>query len=113
MVDRRGFAPRSPACGAGDLLNDRAAQKEKMVAEAGIEPTRWRLMRPAPSHLATPQFVELEKWHGVPVLPRSRKVLEALLRMLAPAASKSENGADSRTCTGIAWLADRHPALER
>lgn len=40
LVDRRGFAPRSPACGAGDLLNDRAAQIEKMVAEAGIEPTR-------------------------------------------------------------------------
>ena len=31
--------------------------KRKMVAEAGIEPTRRRLMRPAPSHLATPQFV--------------------------------------------------------
>lgn len=28
MVDRRGFAPRSPACKAGDLLNDRAARNE-------------------------------------------------------------------------------------
>jgi hypothetical protein len=27
MVDRHGFAPCSPACGAGDLLNDRAAQE--------------------------------------------------------------------------------------
>ena len=27
MVDRHGFAPCSPACEAGDLLNDRAAQK--------------------------------------------------------------------------------------
>lgn len=26
MVDRHGFAPCSPACEAGDLLNDRAAQ---------------------------------------------------------------------------------------
>ena len=29
---------------------------------------------------------EKRKWHDVPVLPRSRKVLEALLRKLAPAA---------------------------
>lgn len=28
----------------------------KMVAEAGIEPARCRLMRPAPSHLAPPQL---------------------------------------------------------
>ena len=28
MVDRHGFAPCSPACKAGDLLNDRAAQLE-------------------------------------------------------------------------------------
>ena len=28
MVDRHGFAPCSPACGAGDLLNDRAAQEK-------------------------------------------------------------------------------------
>ena len=27
MVDRHGFAPCSPACEAGDLLNDRAAQE--------------------------------------------------------------------------------------
>ena len=27
-----------------------------------------------------------EKWHGVPVLPRARKVLETELRKLAPAA---------------------------
>lgn len=26
LVDRHGFAPRSPACKAGDLLTDRAAQ---------------------------------------------------------------------------------------
>lgn len=26
LVDRHGFAPCSPACEAGDLLNDRAAQ---------------------------------------------------------------------------------------
>lgn len=30
----------------------------KMVAEAGIEPTLERLMRPVPSHLATPQFIK-------------------------------------------------------
>ena len=48
MVDRRGFAPRSSACKAGDLLNDRAARKRGcalceaaplVVAEEGIEPT--------------------------------------------------------------------------
>ncbi len=39
-------------------------------------------MRPLPSRLAPPQ---LEKWHGVPVLPRARKVLETKLRKLAPA----------------------------
>ena len=54
-----------------------------MVAGAGIEPAHWRLMRPLPSHLAPPRF---EKWHGVPVLPRARPVLEAELRKLAPAA---------------------------
>ena len=30
---------------------------DELIAEAGIEPARCRLMRPAPSHLATPQFV--------------------------------------------------------
>ena len=35
MVDRRGFAPRSPACGAGDLLNDRAAQEKKNGSGGG------------------------------------------------------------------------------
>ena len=29
-VDRRGFAPRSPACEASDLLNDRAAHELMM-----------------------------------------------------------------------------------
>ena len=83
MVDRHGFAPCSPACGAGDLLNDRAAQ-EKLVAGAGVEPAHRRLMRPLPSHLAPPRF---EKWHGASVLPRARGVLETLLRKLAPAVS--------------------------
>ena len=54
----------------------------KLVAGAGIEPARRRLMRPLPSHLAPPRF---EKWHGVSVLPRARPVLEAELRKLAPA----------------------------
>jgi hypothetical protein len=40
-------------------------------------------MRPLPSHLAPRDF---EKWHGVSVLPRARKVLETKLRKLAPAA---------------------------
>ena len=53
-----------------------------LVAGAGIEPARKRLMRPLPSHLAPPRF---EKWHGVSVLPRARGVLETLLRKLAPA----------------------------
>ena len=53
-----------------------------MVAGAGIEPARRRFMRPLPSHLAPPRF---EKWHGVPVLPRARGVLETLLRKLTPA----------------------------
>ena len=50
-----------------------------------------------------------EKWHGVPVLPRARKVLETELRKLAPAAHVGcfycvflKIGAASRTCTGIA-----------
>ena len=55
----------------------------KVVAGAGLEPAYWRLMRPLPYLLATPQF---EKWHGVSVLPRARGVLETLLRKLAPAA---------------------------
>jgi hypothetical protein len=55
MVDRHGFAPCSPACEASDLLNDRAAHA-KVVARAGIEPAYWRLMRPLPYLLATPQF---------------------------------------------------------
>ena len=54
-----------------------------MVAGAGIEPARRRLMRPLPSHLAPPRF---ERWHGVPVLPRARPDLETELRKLAPAA---------------------------
>ena len=57
----------------------------KLVAGAGIEPAYWRLMRPLPYLLATPQF---EKWHGVSVLPRARGVLETLLRKLAPAVLK-------------------------
>lgn len=78
----------------------------KMVAGAGIEPARRRLMRPLPSHLAPPGF---GKWHGVSVLPRARGVLETLLRKLAPAAhvvwfdcGYLKNGAVSRNCTGIA-----------
>ena len=56
-------------------------------------------MRPLPSHLAPPRF---EKWHGVSVLPRARKVLETKLRKLAPAVLwVFENGAVSRNCTGI------------
>ncbi len=57
----------------------------KLVAGAGVEPARRRLMRPLPSHLAPPRF---EKWHGVSVLPRAREVLETLLRKLAPAVFK-------------------------
>ena len=97
LVDRHGFAACSPACEASDLLNGRAARR-KLVAGTGIEPARRRLMRPLPSHLAPPRF---EKWHGVSVpfdrlralskrsaskrLPRARRVLETLLRKLAPA----------------------------
>ena len=54
----------------------------ELVAGAGIEPARKRLMRPLPSHLAPPRF---EEWHGVSVLPRARSVLETELRILAPA----------------------------
>ena len=77
---------------------------EKLVAGAGIEPARKRLMRPRPFHLATPQWKE--EWHGVPVLPRARGVLETLLRQLAPAAhvvcfENVKIGALSRTLTGI------------
>ena len=82
LVDRHGFAPCSPACGAGDLLNDRAAQKKtgsggrnRTGALAAYEAAALPLGDPA-----------IEKWHGVSVLPRARGVLEALLRNLAPAA---------------------------
>ena len=82
LVDRHGFAPCSPACGAGDLLNDRAAQKKtgsggrnRTGALAAYEAAALPLGDPA-----------IEKWHGVSVLPRARGVLEALLRKLAPAA---------------------------
>ena len=70
-------------------------------------------MKPLPYHLATPLW--LENWHGVPVLPRTRKVLETPLRKLTPAVLyvSENNGAASRTCTGIPWLASRNPALER
>ena len=51
----------------------------------------------------------MKKWHGVPVLPRARKVLETELRKLAPAAHVVcfyggflKIGAASRICTGIA-----------
>lgn len=77
VVDRRGFAPRSPVCKTGDLLTDRAAHKNlkwhqsrgressgrdslpKAARRAGaerqaIEPARVRLMRTPPSHLAPP-----------------------------------------------------------
>ncbi len=46
----------------------------------------------------------MEKWHGVSVLPRARKVLETLLRKLAPAVHYCvflKIGAVSRICTGI------------
>jgi hypothetical protein len=55
-------------------------------------------MKPLPYRLATPLL--LGKWHGVPVLPRIRKCLESSLRKLTPAVC-DENGAASRTCTGI------------
>lgn len=58
-----------------------------MVAGAGIEPAHWRLMKPPPFHLATPQ---LRMWHGAPVLPRARGVLETLLRKLAHAVHENE-----------------------
>ncbi len=35
MVDCRGIAPRSPACKADDLLNDRAAQKKWRPVQGG------------------------------------------------------------------------------
>ena len=56
-----------------------------VIAGAGIEPARKRLMRPLPSHLATPQLLEI--WHGVSVPPRAGEVLETPLRKLAPAVS--------------------------
>ena len=71
MVDRHGFAPCSPACEASDLLNDRAAQKEKVVAGAGIEPARKRLMRPLPSHLAPPRLEEMARRLGAAPSPQS------------------------------------------
>ena len=44
-------------------------------------------------------------WHGVPVLPRSHRVLETPLRKLAPAVfsfmEEMKIGAASRICTGI------------
>jgi hypothetical protein len=40
-----------------------------MVAEAGIEPARRRLMRPLPSHLATPQLMEKEMARRVGAAP--------------------------------------------
>lgn len=108
LVDRRGFAPRSPACEAGDLLmiEQPFEMSLNVIAEAGIEPARCRLMRPAPSHLAPPQWrcSSITRWHGVPVLPRSRRVLETPLRRLAPAVSSGDGmeiGAISRSRTGI------------
>ncbi len=41
-------------------------------------------MKPLPYHLATPLLIR-ENWHGVPVLPRTRKDLETSLRKLTPA----------------------------
>src|SRR5947209_1510163 len=70
-VDRHGFAPCSPACEAGDLLNDRAAQNGNLVAGAGIEPARRRLMRPLPSHLAPPHLGKVARRLGAAPSPQS------------------------------------------
>jgi hypothetical protein len=80
-VDRHGFAPCSSACKADDLLNDRAARENGCGGRIRTGDTR--RMKPLPCHLATPLL--LENWHGVPVLPRIRKVLETSPRKLTPA----------------------------
>ena len=81
-VDRHGFAPCSPACEAGDLLNDRAARE---IGGGGGNRTRSLTAYEAAAFPpGSPAIVK--KWHGVSVLPRARGVLETLLRKLAPAA---------------------------
>ena len=55
----------------------------KLVAEAGFEPAI-----AAYETAALPlgySAVSGENWHGVPVLPRARRVLETSLRKLTPA----------------------------
>ena len=84
MVDRHGFAPCSSACKADDLLNDRAARFEGIGCGGRIRTGDTRRMKPLPYRLATPLLIR-ENWHGVPVLPRTCKVLEASLRKLTPA----------------------------
>ena len=78
MVDRRGFAPRSIACKAIDLLNDRAAQKldevpQRKACDLMIQQPRTLPLR---SPHKTPTLVGKENWHGVPVMLRADLVLE-------------------------------------
>jgi hypothetical protein len=82
MVDRHGFAPCSPACEAGDLLNDRAAHE---IGGGGGNRTRSLTAYEAAAFPPGSPAIGM-KWHGVSVLPRARSVLEAELRKLAPAA---------------------------
>ena len=42
----------------------RQSPRRRLVAGAGIEPARERLMRPLPSHLATPQLWKMARRLG-------------------------------------------------
>src|SRR6187549_241065 len=47
LVDRHGFAPCSPACKAGDLLNDRAARNQMSGSRRASAPRKQPRTRPA------------------------------------------------------------------
>jgi hypothetical protein len=67
------------------------------VAGAGVEPAHGRLMRTLPCRLAPPH---LQKWRGVSVLPRTRRVLEAPLRCWRPPRMKKSSQDESApNCT--------------
>lgn len=61
-----------------------ADDSESAEREPRIQTGDTRRMKPLPYHLATPLLIK-ENWHGVPVLPRTCKGLEASLRKLTPA----------------------------
>ncbi len=109
-MDRHGFAPCSPACKAGDLLNDRAARDQMSGIRRASAPRIQPRTRPAFS----PSQSDMKMARRPGAAP-GRRVLETPLRKLATAAFLKVLRRQPRYSARPAWMLReaRAPRLKR